>query len=537
MAIFHSSIQVISRGQGKSCVAAAAYRSGEKLYDERQNMSHDYTKKHDVESEIIAPGNAPAWVYDRQKLWNEVDRAETRCNSRTARELNIALPVELHKDQQKELAREYVKENFVNKGMVADLCFHFNDINNPHFHVMLTTREISKDGFTNKNRDWDKKENATMWREQWANHANKALEKAGFQERIDHRSYEEQGIDKVPTIHLGKTSSEMQKKGIDNTRSDINNQIRELNRQRVIALQEYRDLKEKLKQEKSNRYSNLLPDERAAVLKAEQFIKVPLTYESAENALKTLGNMREHKLDEIYSTPYESEKEKIRSYIKGIDKCIGNINNGIKALQNKDLREFYKEYKEYFPKEKYYFKYDEMKQIKYISQELGHPISIKELKSLYTENGSMYEDTENKIKSIKDNVSRLEKAHDALNTIEKYQNIADKWNTKTFGKARFQKEHQFEKSQYDNAKDNLKKYGIRNKYDLRSQERAQESNVKETLPKLQAKQQAISITLKTIGNVLQVIGNAQRNAQSQQQHENNFTKAFKDKYLEDEMQL
>lgn len=250
MAIFHSSIQVISRGKGKSCIAAAAYRAGEKLYDERQEISQDYTKKKSVESEIIAPNNSPEWVYNRQKLWNEVDRAETRCNSRTAREINIALPVELTKDIQKEIARKYVKENFVDKGMVADLCFHFNDSNNPHFHVMLTTREINENGFTKKNRNWDKKENATIWRKNWAEYANESLKKAGFKETIDHRSYKDQGIDKLPTIHLGKTSNEMMKKNIENPRVEINKRIRELNHQKVVLLSEYRELKAKLDKEK-----------------------------------------------------------------------------------------------------------------------------------------------------------------------------------------------------------------------------------------------------------------------------------------------
>ncbi|WP_291633035.1 MobQ family relaxase, partial [Clostridium sp.] len=281
MAIFHSSLQVISRGQGKSCMAAAAYRAGEKLYDERQNLNHDYTKKQNVESEIIAPSNSPSWVNDREKLWNEVDKSETRCNSRTAREINIALPLELSKEQQKELSREYVKENFVDKGMVADVCFHFNDESNPHFHVMLTTREITKEGFAKKNREWDKKENATIWREQWANNVNKALERAGYEDRIDHRSYKDQGIDQVPTIHLGKTSSEMEKKNIDNQRTEINKQIKELNKEKIIVLQEYRELKDKLEKEKINgsqKYSNLKPEEKAAVQKVEKLLNEPQTY-------------------------------------------------------------------------------------------------------------------------------------------------------------------------------------------------------------------------------------------------------------------
>src|SRR5665647_1769875 len=120
MAMYHFQVQVISRGKGKSSVAAAAYRSGEKLEDKRTDLIHDYTKKQGVEyTEIIAPPNAPEWTTDRSKLWNEVEKIEKSKNSQVAREINIALPVELSKEQQKELIREYVKENFVVKGMVA----------------------------------------------------------------------------------------------------------------------------------------------------------------------------------------------------------------------------------------------------------------------------------------------------------------------------------------------------------------------------------------------------------------------------------
>ncbi|PGT85063.1 MULTISPECIES: MobQ family relaxase [Bacillaceae] len=173
--------QVISRGKGQSAVASASYRSGERLTDERTGEMKFYRREVQPDTMILAPQNSPEWVRDRERLWNEVEQSEKRKDARLAREINIALPRELSNDQQKELIKNYVQEQFVNKGMIADIAIHRDDKENPHAHVMLTTREISADGFGPKNRDWNKKEMLEQWREEWANHANKALEKEGIQ--------------------------------------------------------------------------------------------------------------------------------------------------------------------------------------------------------------------------------------------------------------------------------------------------------------------------------------------------------------------
>ena len=325
MAIFHCQFSVISRAKGKSCLAASAYRSGERLHDERQNINHDYTKRHDIESEIIAPENSPSWVYDREKLWNEVDKKEIRCNSRTAREINVALPIELSKEQQKELAREYIKTNFVGNGMIADLCFHFNGKNNPHFHVMLTTREINENGFTKKNRDWDKKENVTVWREQWSIYANSILAKNNIEERIDHRSLKDQGIDLIPTIHLGKAANEMSKKGIPNVRAELNNKIRELNKQRVIALQEYRELKNQIKKIDDERYNNLTPDEITSIKNIEQTINMPFTFKTGNQSLEYVGNK---------DYEYHSRLSELNYAIRENDRVVLCFNEDNTSLKN-----------------------------------------------------------------------------------------------------------------------------------------------------------------------------------------------------------
>ena len=195
MAIYHFSVGTISRGAGQSAVSAAAYRSCSELTSEADGRTVDYTHKGGlVYSEIMTPDNAPDWMKDRAKLWNGVEARENRKDARTARTVDLSLPAELSKDEQIELAREFVKHEFVSRGMVADLNIHDKGDGNPHVHVMLTTREIEGEGLGKKNRDWDKKELLKEWRGAWADFANRALERAGHPERITADSYEKQGL-------------------------------------------------------------------------------------------------------------------------------------------------------------------------------------------------------------------------------------------------------------------------------------------------------------------------------------------------------
>jgi Ti-type conjugative transfer relaxase TraA len=211
MAIYHLSAQVVSRKTGRSAVAAAAYRSSEHLYDQRVGIAFDYTRKEGVEySEILAPPEAPSWVHDRQSLWNAVEKVETRKDAQLAREIEIGLPVELSKDQQVALLRNFAKDTFVCQGMVADVSLHLDNEKNPHAHVMLTTRSISPDGFGLKQRDWNARTELLSWREGWANTANEHLARAGLDIRIDHRTLEAQGIDLEPGRKLGLSAERQQ---------------------------------------------------------------------------------------------------------------------------------------------------------------------------------------------------------------------------------------------------------------------------------------------------------------------------------------
>lgn len=244
MAIYHLSMQTISRGKGKSAVASAAYRSCEKIVNEYDDVTHDYSHKKDIlHKEIIAPDNVPDWVHDRSKLWNQVEKVETRKNAQLGRELNVALPVELGTEKQKELVRNFAFSEFVSKGMIADICIHDKGDGNPHAHIMLTRREINENGFGEVKKEWTgtqeyfkgrasdaQKEVVEEIRAKWAEYVNEALEHVGSQERVDHRSFKDQGIDKLPTIHEGAAVRKMEKKGIETEKGAYNRRVQANNK-------------------------------------------------------------------------------------------------------------------------------------------------------------------------------------------------------------------------------------------------------------------------------------------------------------------
>ena len=254
IAIFHCPIQIIKRSVGRSAVAATAYRSGEKLTNEWDGRTHDYTHKPGVvHTEIMLPTHAPPEFQDRSTLWNSVEEIEKSSDAQLAREIEVALPVELSRAEQLALVRAFVKDNFVAEGMCADFALHDKGDGNPHAHIMLTIRPLKPDGRwgpkcrkvydldSQGNRipngkggwknhredttDWNNRENAEKWRAAWAAYANRALEAAGRPERIDHRSYKRQGIEKIPSIHMGVAASQMERRGIATEKGDINRQI------------------------------------------------------------------------------------------------------------------------------------------------------------------------------------------------------------------------------------------------------------------------------------------------------------------------
>ena len=304
MAIYHLEAKVVSRGAGRSAVAASAYLSCSRLYNDYDGIQHDYTKKQGlVWQEVFLPEYAPWEWQNREKLWNAVEETETAKDSRLAREFVVALPIELNREEQIELLQEFIREQFVADGMCADAAIHDTDGHNPHAHILLTVRPLDEQGKwqyktekeylcmrngeergftasefrTAQNEGWEKQypykvgkkkvymtpsaadaqglvradkhpkstrygrqnpiserwnseEQLVALRAAWADVANRYLERAGFAERIDHRSNAERGLDEIPTIHEGPVARQMEAMGLISDRCKINRQIREQNR-------------------------------------------------------------------------------------------------------------------------------------------------------------------------------------------------------------------------------------------------------------------------------------------------------------------
>ena len=229
MAIYHCNVQIISRSHGRSAVAAAAYRSRSKLYDDRIGKTHDYRKKGGLShEEILLPDDADPRLKNRQHLWKEVEQKESRSNSQLAREFIVALPKELSRQQNIDLTRKFARDEFTKRGMIADICIHDLGKENPHAHIMLTMRKADKNGLKNEKksaREWNKKELLYQQRAAWSQHVNQALEQAKVNARVDHRSWKDRGIEREPKIHLGWYASNLEKQGIQSELGDINRDI------------------------------------------------------------------------------------------------------------------------------------------------------------------------------------------------------------------------------------------------------------------------------------------------------------------------
>jgi Ti-type conjugative transfer relaxase TraA len=240
MAIYHFSAKVISRANGSSALASAAYRSASRLYDQRLDRSHDFTNKSGViHSEVMTPQDAPDGLRERENLWNAVEATEKRKDAQLAREVEFAIPRELTREQGIELARDFVQAEFVDPGMIADLNVHW-DIGadgqaKPHAHVMLTMRSVDENGFGAKVRDWNRTELLERWREAWAVHVNERLGELGIEARIDHRSFEAQGIVLEPQHKIGPAAARMAGEGLEPDRLEEHREIARENGARIIA--------------------------------------------------------------------------------------------------------------------------------------------------------------------------------------------------------------------------------------------------------------------------------------------------------------
>lgn len=244
MAIYHLSIKTISRSDGRSATAAAAYRAADKITDERTGEIHDYTRKKGVvHSETLLPNNAPEWAKNRSQLWNQAEQAENRKNSTVAREFEIALPSELSKKERQRLALNFAKEIVERHQVAADIAIHEpssgGDNRNHHVHILITTRQLTELGFGKKTRELDDRKSGEVdrWRQRYAELQNVFFKQNGIDETVDHRTLKAQGIDREPTQHLGvKATNYERRTGKPSTkRLDFEQQaVERLNTETVI---------------------------------------------------------------------------------------------------------------------------------------------------------------------------------------------------------------------------------------------------------------------------------------------------------------
>jgi len=347
MAIYHLSAQIISRsgsnGNTRSSVACAAYRSGEKLFDERSQETKYYTRTVEPVTKILAPKNSPSWALDREKLWNEVEKIEKRYDAQLAREFNIALPNELNAKEQEKLAYEFCQKAFVDKGMVADICIHNDKKDNSHFHVMLTIRPFKENGewgskskekysfdkegkrLRQKNgryksvkvpsTDWNKKETMQLWRKQWEVITNKALKNNGINEVITCESNKNLGNEKQPTIHEGYIARDISNKGRESEKVNKNKVINEYNKT-VIDLGKYKEEKNSHDNYKKF-YRKFSPKEKSILKNAAKELKIFINYEKVNNRIVQLKkwekslNFKDESIDKTNKLNRVDKEEKI----------------------------------------------------------------------------------------------------------------------------------------------------------------------------------------------------------------------------------
>ena len=245
MAIYHFSAKVISRSNGSSAVAAAAYRSASRLQDERLGRAQDFSAKDDViHSEVMLPDDAPERWRDREVLWNEVEAIEKRKDAQLAREVEFSIPREMSREDGVKLASDFVQREFVDRGMVADLNVHWDRAEDgspkPHAHVMLSTREAGPEGFGRKAREWNATAELRGWRERWAEHVNTRLLELGIEAQIDHRSYRDQGVELEPQHKIGPAGMRRADRGEGHRPEDAeraleHRQIARRNGEKIIA--------------------------------------------------------------------------------------------------------------------------------------------------------------------------------------------------------------------------------------------------------------------------------------------------------------
>ena len=366
MAIFHLHCQIIGRSSGRSAIAAVAYRAGEKLTDQETGIVSDYTRKGGVVySEIQLCENAPAEYADRATLWNSVEAIEKTKDARLAREIEVALPRELSEQEWRQMIRNYCQDNFVSRGMIADWSIHHPDKadDNPHCHIMLTTRGIKEDGSwdakerkvyaldangaripvidpktgeqkigargrkmwereTVQANDWNDKDNILKWREAWAEECNRWIDVYNEKnvqniEHVDHRSYADQGIDKIPGIHVGVASKEMAARQmahgekITADRFNIQNEISEVNQERRGIRKEQQSILQQISdviREAARNIRSKVEEAKQAIESLADRIKEHFTVTAEQTDYDTLKQMHHDAHDRLQSVDHMREQ-------------------------------------------------------------------------------------------------------------------------------------------------------------------------------------------------------------------------------------
>ena len=479
---FHFSISMISRGKSKSAVASAAYISCEKITNEWDGVTHDYHNKEGLlHSEILLPENIPISLKDRATLWNSVELNEKASNAQLARNFIIALPKELSVEENKRLITDFIQENFVSKGMIADLAIHDESNegnNNIHAHIMTTIRPINEKGeWQAKSKkeyvldengerrklksgnyktrkveltDWNDKGNAEKWRESFAQICNQYLEKNNLEKRVDHRSFERQGVEEIPTIHLGASASALERKGIETDKGNINREIKKHNclvkaiREKIIELTFWisdfsKALFERYEQYKQTRQDEI--DNKAELFNLYEYIS-------------------------IYND-IQGKKTKNLSY-------YGQIKKG-----NVDLKRFVKAI--------YYLKDNNLKTI----ADLQGKIS-----SLQSQNKKISQDI--KVKTAR--IENLNKCFIYADIIKDNKQIFEEWNSKTLFKDSFYNSHKEQIDKYKRARAIIEK--ITGSSDIKSKDWQREiQSLEDEITKLNDESQSIKEEYESINHI------------------------------------
>lgn len=334
MASYRFSASVIKRSSGRSAVAAAAYRSGEQLLDQRYGESHDYTRKGGIlHTEIMAPENTPEWMLDRQQLWNAVEAIEKRKDAQLAREVQLSLPHELNAEQRRDLVRAFVRDQFVAHGMIADIAIHAphrqGDQRNHHAHVMLTMRELTGEGFGKKARDWNDRGNIERWREEWAQAQNLAFERAGIEATVDHRSLEAQGIDREPEQHEGPNVTAMRRRDEPSRVAEENDRRREANAERADMHAELLHLRREIERQRE-RFEGWAQQKQAELESAQALTRLDQSQDQDRAA-----SQLEDRLSDFYGQGLCTVKANARATAERLD--IGGWRGFFRKLTGKEV--------------------------------------------------------------------------------------------------------------------------------------------------------------------------------------------------------